>query len=550
MALIQKLDDITINKIAAGEVIENPSSVVKELVDNALDAKATLIQIDIRGGGRELIRVKDNGSGMGKEDALLCLERHATSKLKTIEDIQAIDTRGFRGEAIPSIASVSKMTLKTCLKGETIGTLIVIEGGKITLHKEAPLEEGTQIEVENLFFNTPVRRNFQKSPSYDASEIEKMLILLALAHPKISFQLTHNGKTQFSTKQETGSFNEMLKKRMETVLKEEFSKTLHEVDEKKGDYEIKGWLSPPFLTRPNKTGQYVFVNGRAIHSSLVSFAVKQAFGYSIGQNRYPLFVLFLTIPKERVDINVHPQKKEVRFQQEPFLRDFIVEAIEKNLHSLGMVSTVEFTPRERLVFPEIKIETPKTPYKPFQAQTIKKEEPVKRADPLKDPSVTILITLFPYILALIDGEPFLIDQIRAKNRLFFHQVAKQPLQSQRLLIPFSIPFNIEGAELLGFSIKEESLSFLVEAIPSVLKEEESKKFLEDLRSDPSGTLSEERKKRLTQRLAAFTSKRDLNIFEAEALVKNLLKEENSVFCPFGLPLKVPLTADKLKNLMG
>ncbi len=553
MSVIHKLDDITINKIAAGEVIENPSSVVKELVDNALDALGTEIHIDIRGGGRELIRVKDNGSGMGKEDALLCLERHATSKLKNIDDLQNLFTRGFRGEAIPSIASVSKMTLKTCLKGEKIGTLIVVDGGVVTLNTEAALEEGTQIEVENLFFNVPVRRKFQKSPSYDASEVEKMLTLLSLGHPNVSFHLTHNGKTLFHTKKEGGPFLDALKGRMETLLPEEFSKSVYKIDEKQGDYHLQGYLLPPFINRPNKTGQYVFINGRAVNSPLISFAVKEAFGYSMAQNRYPLFVLFLETAKEKVDINVHPQKKEVRFQQEPHLREFIVNAIEKNLQIFGEAPVVQFTPKEKTPFPEIKVDLPKTPYKPLsimpkQATSLK---PVAAITPTA--TVQILASIAPYIIALIDEEPYLFDQVRLKNRLFFDQMTTGTLQSQHLLIPFSIPckgLNLDGFEFLGFLIKQESDTLLVEAIPSILSQEEAKTFLNNAIHEPVEGVIQEQKKQLTKRLAGLTSKKRLHPFEAEALVKNVLKLENNVLCPFGFPLRVPLTADKLKNLMG
>jgi DNA mismatch repair protein MutL len=298
---IRLLDEQTINKIAAGEVIENPSSVVKELVDNALDASATEITVEIRGGGRQLIRVTDNGSGMTQDDALLSLERHATSKLKDIEDIHHLDTFGFRGEAIPSIASISKFSILTCEEGKDLGTFIIVEGGKILTCREAPCQKGTQIEISNLFFNVPVRKKFQRSPTFDATEIQKVLTHIALANQQVKFRYLNNGSLVFSANEE---------ERLAALLGEDFSTNVTPIDEKKGPYHLKGFIGYPTFDRPNRQSQYLFVNKRPVNSNLVSYSVKEGYGTTLTHGRHPVFCLYLEMEKELVDINVHPQKKE------------------------------------------------------------------------------------------------------------------------------------------------------------------------------------------------------------------------------------------------
>jgi DNA mismatch repair protein MutL len=214
---IRVLDEITINKIAAGEVIENPSSVVKELIENSIDAGSSEISVEIRGGGRQLIRISDNGSGMNSDDALLCLERHATSKLKEIDDIHSLSTMGFRGEAIPSIASISKFMILTSPGKDDQGTMVIVDGGKLLNCSSAVRSKGTTLEVKNLFFNVPARKKFQRSPNFDITEILKVVSAQALAHPEIKFTLTHNDENLLSTNQ-----SGYMKERIISVLGDEF----------------------------------------------------------------------------------------------------------------------------------------------------------------------------------------------------------------------------------------------------------------------------------------------------------------------------------------
>jgi DNA mismatch repair protein MutL len=337
LSRIRVLNDQTINKIAAGEVIENPASVVKELVENSLDAGATSICVEIQGGGRQLIRLSDDGCGMSHDDALLCLERHATSKICEVEDIQDLLTMGFRGEAIPSIAAISKLTLLTCprLEGEKKeeGTLILVEGGRIISCSSAARSPGTTIEVKSLFFNVPVRRKFQKSPAFDSQEILKMLGLLALAYPAVQFELISDQKSLLKTplSPQPLSFHDLLGKRLESVLGKEHASALLPLKFQKSSFELEGFIGSPTSHKPNRTGQHLFINQRLVVSPLIAAAVREGYGTMLPNHRYPLFVLHLRMPGSLLDVNVHPQKKEVRLRQEHQLKEIIIEAIQTAL---------------------------------------------------------------------------------------------------------------------------------------------------------------------------------------------------------------------------
>lgn len=333
---IRVLSDHTINKIAAGEVIENPSSVVKELVENSLDAGATDICVEIQGGGRQMIRISDNGCGMNSDDALLCLERHATSKLREVEEIHTLSTMGFRGEAIPSIASISKFNLLTCPAPENntppVGTMVIIDGGKIISCSPAARSQGTTIEVKSLFFNVPVRKKFLKSPSVDANEILKTVSLMALGYPGVKFQLISDGKNLLmAPPSQESAFSEKLMARIEKVLGQDFSLNTTFVEETKDGITLEGVIGEPSYTRHNRTGQYLFINKRAVVSPLVAYAVKEGFGTSIPTGRFPVFVLHLSIAGDLVDVNVHPQKREVRLRQEQLIKELLIKAVRNRI---------------------------------------------------------------------------------------------------------------------------------------------------------------------------------------------------------------------------
>lgn len=337
---IRILSEHTINKIAAGEVIENPASVVKELVENSIDSGASEICVEIKGGGRQLIRVSDNGSGMGSDDALLCLERHATSKIREVEDIYSIHTMGFRGEAVPSIASISKFTILTSLSGAEEGTMVMVEGGNILQTCPVARHPGTTIEVKSLFFNIPVRKKFQKSPMHDSNEIFKLFSNIALGNPHIKFQLISNQETLLLTPSypQNSSLQEKLQQRIASVLGDDFLSGLCPIEGMENDFKLAGFIGLPSFTRHNRTGQHLFINQRAVLSPLVSFAVRDGYGTALMTNRHPVYVLHLTLPGGLIDVNVHPQKREVRLRQEQAIRDMIIRSVEQALRQTGSFS--------------------------------------------------------------------------------------------------------------------------------------------------------------------------------------------------------------------
>lgn len=336
---IRVLTDDTINKIAAGEVIENPASVVKELVENSLDAGATEIIVDIRGGGRQQIRITDNGSGMIRDDALLCLERHATSKLKEIHDLNTIGTMGFRGEAIPSIASISKFTLLTRYHeknfSEELGTMVIVEGGKLIDCTSVACAKGTTIEVKSLFFNVPVRKKFQKSPATDVAEIQKMLTLIALGNPTVKFQLISNQETLLlALEPNIENFLENLGDRIKNVLGIEYFSALQPVEASGEGFSLKGFVGLPEFAKHNRSGQFLFINKRGVQSPLVSFAIRDGYGTMLATGKHPIYVIHLEVEGDLLDVNVHPQKKEVRLRQEMALKELTIRTVEKALKQI------------------------------------------------------------------------------------------------------------------------------------------------------------------------------------------------------------------------
>ncbi|MFA6915515.1 MAG: DNA mismatch repair endonuclease MutL [Parachlamydiales bacterium] len=329
---IRVLSDQTINEIAAGEVIENPSSVIKELVENAIDADSTEITIEIRGGGRQLIRITDNGCGMIPDDALLCLERHATSKIRSSNDIFSVGTLGFRGEAVPSIAAISKFTLLTSPRGHENpqGTLVLVDGGKIISSGPAAREPGTTFEIKQLFFNVPVRKKFQRSPVYDAQEIEKLCIAFALAHPQIQFTLISNEERVLKTG--VGQGEDILGQRIEALLGSDLRAQMKPINASLDGFSLQGYIGLPSLHRPNRTGQYLFINGRSVVSPWIGHLIKESFGTMLPSGRHPLFILNLLVPNGCVDVNVHPQKREVRFSYDLNIKELVRTAINPVLH--------------------------------------------------------------------------------------------------------------------------------------------------------------------------------------------------------------------------
>ncbi|HSP78700.1 MAG TPA: DNA mismatch repair endonuclease MutL, partial [Myxococcaceae bacterium] len=323
MTRIARLSDVLINKIAAGEVVERPASVVKELVENSIDAGSRTIRVSLERGGLGRITVSDDGHGMGAADARLCLERHATSKLREMEDLFTISTKGFRGEALPAIASVSRFTLHTAEPEAQVGTRVVVEGGGALEVEEAPPRVGTVISVEDLFFNVPARRKFMRRESTELQHAEEAVIRLALAHPDISFFVQHGGQQTFTSPASPGDARE----RIAAALGPAGHPHLVPVEERRLGVTVTGHIASPEYTLPNARGIYTFVNRRYIRDRGLNSAIQRAFQEFLAAGRQPVVVLFIDMDPRAVDVNVHPQKQEVRFSDSRGVCDTVNAAI-------------------------------------------------------------------------------------------------------------------------------------------------------------------------------------------------------------------------------
>lgn len=605
---IRVLSDHIINQIAAGEVIENPASVVKELVENSLDAGSTSIYVEIIEGGRQLIRVADNGSGMSKDDALLSLERHATSKIADVSDIESLLTMGFRGEAVPSIASISKFTLLTS-QGEK-GTLVTVDGGKLLSVVNAVRSKGTTIEVKSLFFNVPVRRKFQKSPTYDTQEIVKVLGFLALANPQIEFELICDQKSIFKAKEMSSemNFQELLEKRIEAVLGREYAQSIIPIKFHREDYQIEGFIGHPDVHKTNRTGQYLFINRRAVISPLISSALKEGYGTLLPSDRFPVFVIHLTLPGSLMDVNVHPQKREVRLRQEQQLKSALFEAVQQAIRP---------QPQQPVVFSPLKeareVNEPPpfwgpyasllSPEKSAQIKSVNEEPWQFRHTP--QPSIApvvsvplpptpiiqiqskqpprVLTTLVGYFLvesfglnrqlfrvgaSQKEGGLALIDHRAAYARVYYENLLKRSTsrEIQSLLIPLTLHLSAVESSILqanlavlnqmGFSVRGfGEHTFVLDAFPLFIKENEVEtlihRIIQDLMEGESSRKIEAKHQEHLALLACRASlpaAKQLSLEEAQGLLDQLMACEMTEKCPMGRSIALYLSPDELEKL--
>ena len=330
MSKIRILPEIISNKIAAGEVVERPASVVKELVENALDADSTKIVIEVERGGRRLIRVSDNGSGMGRDDALLALERYATSKIASDTDLFSIRSLGFRGEALPSIAAVSRFTIVTREKRSDAGTEIRVSGGKIEQVADIGAPPGTMITVENLFFNTPARRKFMKSVATEMGHVADIVAAIALGRPEVHFRLVHDGRILKSWPPAVDRLD-----RVAEVLGAKLRGDLYPVAGNAEFGAVDGWVSDPKQFRSTSRGVFIFVNGRHVRDRVIQHALFAGYRQRLVKGQYPVATLFISIPYDQVDVNVHPTKSEVRFAQQRAIHDLVQSAVAETLDRRG-----------------------------------------------------------------------------------------------------------------------------------------------------------------------------------------------------------------------
>ena len=334
MNKIRVLTDTLANQIAAGEVVERPASVIKELVENSIDAGARRIAVDIELGGRRLMRVSDDGEGMLRDDAILAFERHATSKIRSLEDLAAIGTLGFRGEALASIASVAKVELVTKVELELAATRVIIEGGRLLDVKDAPRDTGTTISVRDLFFNTPARRKFMRSEATENYHLANIVTHYALAHPEIAFQLTSNGREVIRV----SPARDLRERAFQIFGGGMIESLLPVLGGREYVAKVSGFISAPRERRTNKDSQYFFVNNRFVRDKTIAGGLLEGYRSVLPHGVYPVAFLFLDVPLEEIDVNVHPAKTEIRFRRNEAVKDVIAEAIREALAKAGIVA--------------------------------------------------------------------------------------------------------------------------------------------------------------------------------------------------------------------
>lgn len=422
---IQILDEKTINKIAAGEVVEDPSSVVKELFENALDAGAKAICVEIKGGGLGMIRISDNGCGMSKDDALLCLERHATSKIRKIEDLNQVATMGFRGEALSSIGAVSELTIMT--QNGLEGTKIEMLGGCIKQISPFGRGRGTTMTVQSLFFNVPARRKFQKSPRACLADIVKLLTRLTLTCPDVHVTLISEEKEIFCEMPST--FCERAKKLLG-------NEGLREVAFEDGAYKVFGLVGEPKLAKTNRSRQYLIVNQRLLTSHEIREGIYAGYATRLSSKEHPVFALEMTLPFAEVDVNVHPQKKTARFFAGPKIENLAKKGVERAFNALTPVS---FTPKGHFVPTE------------FPLRLQEEEENTKE---LEDDLEFYPLGLFAHFLLLKADNFLMVHLPRAYSRVVYDAIVHEKEEKQMLLLPKTYTFPPHEAKAISLNLEK------------------------------------------------------------------------------------------------
>jgi DNA mismatch repair protein MutL len=555
MGSIQILPETIASKIAAGEVIERPASVIKELVENSIDAQATEVVIEVSSSGAGVIRVTDNGCGISSEDAKLAFLLYATSKIRDLDDLWQIQTMGFRGEALPSIAAVARVTMVTKSSGDRSAARIVIEGGEVKEVSETGAPQGTMIEVRDLFYNTPVRRKFMKSEMTEFGHITHLVTQLALANPAIDFRLRRQGKPIFEI-----PVTHDPKERVRLLFGQEIASALIPIAGEKFSWgEVKGWLGGPALNRPNRTMEYYFVNRRGISNRSLSHAVMEGYHTLLPGKRFPVVFLFLEIDPKRVDVNVHPAKREVKFQEEARIHDDVVRSTRKTLQQKPVGAGFKPAPTEDHSRSD-QVREAVEGYFSHANSLVDRSVFGITESLLEIPTVSKIRVLCQlqntYIVAEDEKGLLVYDQHTVHERIRYERLTEQfqtaKLESQALLFPETVELTPqeeaaweENQELfakIGFEIEFfGSNSILVRSAPGVLNQVNLKKFLRDLLAEviflekgTSQTIPDQMLKTLACRSAVMAGE-TLDKTQLQPLVDQLQMVKFPQSCPHGRP---------------
>ncbi len=594
--VIRLLAEEVASQVAAGEVVERPASVVKELVENSLDAGAKRIEVAIRRGGISSIRVTDDGSGMDRDDALMCLERHATSKIRTGLDLAAILTLGFRGEALPSIASVSRFRLTTRMRGAVAGTEVVVAGGKIEHVRDAGDAPGTQIEVRSLFYNLPGRRKFLRTENTETSHIEHQLQLQALGHPGTGLVFLNDERVVYQMPPAADLLG-----RIRDLCGRAMDEQLLEVPESPGGggaIHIRGYIGKPGVSRATRAQELVFLNGRAVENKDIYFAVREGYHTALMKGQHPVTFLVIDMDPAAVDVNVHPSKREVRFRDPAFVREAVVESIRRTVESGRGSWSRTFQSaggNGPAILPPEPVATPPAPA--FVMETTpplidEKEQIALRRDwslmPSQEPPPTrapaapaakesngfkILGVLGKlYILMENASGLVLVDQHAAHERILFEELRRrmedQGVPAQRLLMPFTIQVtprdedwiarNLPTLRKMGIGIEPFGAgTHKIDSLPQFLRATDPQQFLRDVIEELRGASSQSSKLRLGEDVIATTVCRHavkandyLREPELVRLIQDLLACELPYCCPHGRPTLIQISYSELEKKFG
>lgn len=589
---IQVLPDHLINQIAAGEVVDRPASAVKELVENSLDAGATHITVSLEQGGKSLLRVQDNGSGIARDELALALQRHATSKITSLDDLEQVASMGFRGEALPSIASVSRLEIASRCAGATHGWQVSCRNGVVSEPQPHSLAEGTRVEVAELFYNTPARRKFLRADRTEFNYSDGLLRKFALARFDVAFQLEHNGKrVAWYPLAETGA---MQHKRLRAAMGDEFLDHVVEISEQRGPLALRGWIAEPRFNRAQADRQFFFVNGRTVQDRLIAHAVRQAFQDVLFHGRHPAFVLYLDIPPALVDVNVHPQKSEVRFRDGRAVHDFLFSALH---HALAAAGTGAGMLRPGSGLPQSQGGShPAAGYSPGWSQAytqgsiglpvadqiaayqqVLASAPANRVAPaaLQDAELPPLGFALAqlhgvYILSQNAAGLVLTDMHAAHERITYERMKSrlegEGIRSQRLLVPASVVLSEAEADLaedhqeqlasLGLVFDRSGPeSLLLRELPALLADADGASLLRDVIADLARDGRSQRIENETNELlstmachGSVRANRQLGQAEMNALLRDMEQTERSGQCNHGRPTWVQLDMAMLDRL--
>lgn len=604
MSIIKVLPESLINQIAAGEVVERPASVVKELVENSIDAGARSIVVELKDAGKSFIKIIDDGCGMIAEDLELALQRHATSKIRDEADLWKIKTMGFRGEALASISSVSKMIIRSKTAADLAGTEIQSVGGEIKLKQEVGMAAGTQIEVYDLFFNTPARQKYLKQDSTELGHVTSSLNMIALAHPELSFKLVHNEKVIFDLARSSDLIS-----RVADIFGKATSEAMLPLFYGGTAFQIDGFIGKPLLSRSTSQHQYFFVNGRPIQHFLLANTIKTAFHSMLMENKKPVFILNIKIDPALIDVNVHPRKTEIRFEDQQSLIKVVYGAVKTALEK-NILIPKGFTESQRYMsdnFPKdevgggrggsalenvtggqswkIKMQNglfePENAIKSLPGQTLANELGVdfdedlmktREAGGLKLNMKPISQVFNSYIVAENEDGLVLIDQHAAHERVRYEelisQFENQEKSVQPLLMALQMELSNEEVSMikdsldifngLGFEIEPfGGNTFILHAVPAFLAKENMEEVVKGVLDDILNQKNTSKMHGRSEEILTYMSCRSaikfgqkLSLLEMQSLIMQMEKLKRPYTCPHGRPTMVSLTMDELGKMFG